>query len=94
VNPELQSTEVGLQITDEKKWIVRRGYENRVFHVLRYLDVAGGVGMSFTYRLKRTGDTSPPWATPARMTELVYVADRKDVWNVRQSKYDDTVFTI
>jgi hypothetical protein len=52
-----------------------------------------GVGMSFTYRLNSTGVTSPPWATPARMTRHVDVADWKVVWNVRQSRHDDMIFT-
>jgi hypothetical protein len=50
--------------------------------------------MSFTYRLKGTGETIPPWATAARMTRHVNVADWKGVWNVRQSRYEDTVFTM
>jgi hypothetical protein len=37
--------------------------------------------MSFTYRLNSTGETSPPWATPASMPRHVDVADWKDVWN-------------
>jgi hypothetical protein len=48
--------------------------------------------MSFTYRLKRSGGTIPPWATPAHMTRLVDVAVWKNVWNVRQSRYEDMVF--
>jgi hypothetical protein len=48
--------------------------------------------MSFTYRLNSTGETSPPWATPARMPQRVDVADWKDVWIVRQSRYEDMVF--
>jgi hypothetical protein len=49
--------------------------------------------MSFTYRLKSTGGTSPPWVTPARMSRQVDVADWKDVWIVQQSRYEDMVFT-
>jgi hypothetical protein len=41
-----------------------------------------GVGMSFTYRLDSTGETSQPWTAPARMPRRVDVADWKDVWNV------------
>jgi hypothetical protein len=33
--PELQSTEVGLQITDEERRIARRGYDGRTVRVLR-----------------------------------------------------------
>jgi hypothetical protein len=33
--PKLQSTEVGLQITDEKRRIARRGYKSRIVRVLR-----------------------------------------------------------
>jgi hypothetical protein len=50
--------------------------------------------MSFTYRLHSTGETSPPYATPARMPRHVDVANWKDVWNVRQSRYEDMVFTL
>jgi hypothetical protein len=39
------------------------------------------------------GGVSPPWATRARMQRRVDIADWKDVWNDRQSKYDDMVFT-
>jgi hypothetical protein len=38
------------------------------------------VGMSLTYRLNTTGETSPPWATPARIFRRVEVADFKNVW--------------
>jgi hypothetical protein len=41
-----------------------------------------GVGMSFTYRLNGTGETSPPWATPALMVRHVDVADLNDISNV------------
>jgi hypothetical protein len=51
------------------------------------------VGMSFTYRLNSTGEMSPPWATSARMPRRVDVADSKDVWNVRQSRYENMVCT-
>jgi hypothetical protein len=48
--------------------------------------------MSFTYRLNSTGETSPPWATTAHKPRRVDVADWKDVWNVRQSRYEDMFF--
>jgi hypothetical protein len=51
------------------------------------------MGMSFTYRLKSAGEKSPLWVTAARMTRHVNVADWKDDWKVRQSRYDDTVPT-
>jgi hypothetical protein len=50
--------------------------------------------MSFTYRLKRRGETIPPCATPALMTRFVDVAVLKEVWNARQSSYEDMVLTI
>jgi hypothetical protein len=53
----------------------------------------GSVGMSFTYRLNSTWETSPPWATPARMPRREDVAVWKDVWNVRQSRYKDMFCT-
>jgi hypothetical protein len=40
------------------------------------------------HRLNSAGETSPPWATPARMTRHVDVADWKDVQNVHQPRYD------
>jgi hypothetical protein len=46
-----------------------------------------GVDMSFTCRLNSTGETSPPWPTQAHMPRHVAMADWKDVWNVRQSRY-------
>jgi hypothetical protein len=49
--------------------------------------------MSFTYRLKSTGETSPPCTTSARMLQDGDVADWKDVRNVRQSRYENMVFT-
>jgi hypothetical protein len=52
-----------------------------------------GVGMSFTYRLKGTGETIPPCATPAHMTRLVDVAVLKDVRNIRPSRYEDMILT-
>jgi hypothetical protein len=52
-----------------------------------------GVGMSFTYRLKSTRKTIPPWATPARIPRHEDVAYWKDVWNVRQSRCEDMLFT-
>jgi len=36
------------------------------------------LGMSLTYRLKRTGEINPPCATPARMPRRDDVAFRKD----------------
>jgi hypothetical protein len=48
--------------------------------------------MLFTFRLNSIEETSPPCATPARMPRRVDVADWKDVWNVRQSRYEDMVF--
>ena len=38
---------------------------------------------SFTYRLKRTGNTRPPWATPLRMLRMVDVAEW---WNVNEDR--------
>jgi hypothetical protein len=52
-----------------------------------------GAGMSFTYRLNSTGETSPPCVTPALMLRRVDVAELKDDWNVRPWRYDDKVFT-
>jgi hypothetical protein len=91
--PQLQSTEIGLQVIDEQLWSTGRGYESRIVRVLSWLDVDGGCGYVVCMQMKSTGETSPLWATPARMTRRVDVADWKDVWNVRQSIYDDTVFT-
>jgi hypothetical protein len=42
-----------------------------------------GVGMSFTYILNSTAETSPPWATPARVVRRVDVAELNVFWNVR-----------
>ena len=46
-----------------------------------------GVGMSLTYRLKRTGD--PPCATPACMPRQDDMAVWKDALNVRSRRYDE-----
>jgi hypothetical protein len=48
--------------------------------------------MSFTYKLNSTGKTSPHCATSDHVPH-VEVAERKDVWNDRQSRYEDKVFT-
>jgi hypothetical protein len=42
-----------------------------------------GVCVSFTYRLKSTGETIQPWDKTSRMLRHMDVADLKDVWNVR-----------
>jgi hypothetical protein len=47
----------------------------------------------FTCRLNSTGQTSPPWATPARMLRRGVMDHWKDVWDVRQRRYADIVFT-
>jgi hypothetical protein len=49
--------------------------------------------MSFTYRLKRTCEIIPPCATPARMPQIVDVADWKDASNVQLFRYDEMVLT-
>jgi hypothetical protein len=92
IKPELQSVVTGLQVPDEKPWTVGRGYESPVLpvRVLRWLHVA--VGRVFTHRPKSTGETRTASATTARMTR-VDLAVWKDVWNVRQLKYDDIVLS-
>ena len=57
------------------------------------LNVAGRRGISFTYRLNRTGEIIPPWATPARMRRLVDVAVWKNASNVRPFRYEDISIT-
>jgi hypothetical protein len=51
-----------------------------------------GVGILFTYRLKSTGETVHPVPLQPACHD-VDVADWKNVWNVRQSRYEDMVFT-
>jgi hypothetical protein len=72
---------------------VECGYESRVVRVLCQPDVAGWAGMSFTYRLNSSGETSPAWTTPVRIARRVDVADCKDVWNIRLSGNLGAVFT-
>jgi len=45
--------------------------------------------MSLTYRLKRTGEINPPWATAAPMPRRDDVAAWKDASNVRSLKKDE-----
>jgi hypothetical protein len=68
-------------------------YESRVVRIQCKFDEAEDEGMSFIYRLKRTVETNPPWATPTCILRRVVVAGWKDVWNVLQSRYEDMVFT-
>lgn len=48
--------------------------------------------MLFTCRLNSTRETGLHWATPA-LTRHVHVANRKHGWNVRQSEYEDMIFS-
>jgi hypothetical protein len=51
------------------------------------------VGVSFTYTLKRTGQTNPSLNTPEGMLRRVRVAYWKDAWNVLEVRHEDMVFT-
>ena len=53
-----------------------------------------GEGMSLTYKLKRTGEINPPWATAARMPRLDDVAVWKDASYIRPRRYDEIVWTM
>jgi hypothetical protein len=52
-----------------------------------------GTGMSFKYRLKSTGKTSPPCAISARIYQRVDVAVRKAASKVLLWRYEDIILT-
>lgn len=56
----LAAVEISLRVFDEQCRLMDRHYDGRVICVERQLEAAGGVGMSFTYKLKRmSGRRSP-----------------------------------
>lgn len=52
-------------VADKQRWLGESGCDGRVVRVGRWHDVGGGMGMSLTYGLKRTGEINPPCTTPA-----------------------------
>jgi hypothetical protein len=76
--PQLQSTQVGPQVTGERRRTARRGYKSRAVPcraVLRQLAVAGRCGYVVCIQTEGYRGTGRPWATAARMTRRVDVAD-------------------
>jgi len=45
--PQLQVIEVGLQVFDEHRWLMGRGYDSRVVRIESQLDVAGRRGRAY-----------------------------------------------
>lgn len=88
--PKLQSTDVDLQITDEKRRTMERGHERRVIRALHQLDVARGRRYVVHIQTEeRRGDESTPGhSRPQAATRL-----EGQVWRIRLSSYDEMVST-
>ena len=55
--PPLKVVEFWPQVAEQQRLFAGRGYDGRV---ARVEGVVRGLGVSLTYRLKRTGDINPP----------------------------------
>jgi hypothetical protein len=79
--PALQSTEIGLYVTDEKRWTARRGRKRRPVRVLYWLHIAWGPGCVIHVQTEQDGRRSPQWAHSVRMTWMWQ--SRRTFWIVR-----------
>jgi hypothetical protein len=78
------STEIGLKITDEKRWTAGRDYDSRVVRLLRYLNVAGWCRYVVYIQIEQhRGDNSTLGYTSPHDTTRVDVADWKDKLSIR-----------
>jgi hypothetical protein len=85
LRPRSQSTCLLTQVSDNRRELVCRTWQ-------RLLSRRGGrLWMCHLHRDEHRV-TSPPWTTPNRVLRRVDLVDWKDVWNIRLSRYDDTVF--